>query len=164
MNVARADLIQLVQSAWVSLLEWDIEEHAPPENTDEFFIGTVAITGAWTGKVLLRCHPALARSLAAAIFGAPEDEVTLDVIQDALGELTNIVGGNLKSLIGKCLLGLPMVLSGSEYSVRMPSGCFSCFRRSTGFRLRTSSQVAGSFSRTGRAGRSVAMNGRHYQK
>src|SRR5919198_1736522 len=35
-------------------------------------------------------------------------------------------------------------------SSRIPSGAFSCLIRSTGFRLRTSSQVAGGFSRAGR--------------
>src|SRR5207253_367907 len=60
------------------------------------------------GAVWLRCPEALARDVAGFLFGRPPDEVEKDDLRDALGELANIIGGNLKALMsGVCRLGLP---------------------------------------------------------
>ena len=46
-----------------------------------------------------------------------------EAVRDALGELTNILGGNLKALLpGPCHLGLPTVGSGQDFSAGLPAG------------------------------------------
>ncbi len=46
-----------------------------------------------------------------------EGEAGPELVHDALGELTNMVGGNLKAMFGgKCHLGLPQVSDGDARS------------------------------------------------
>ena len=56
--------------------------------------GCIYITGAWQGAIKVECSGGLARRVAAIMFGADACDVTPDQINDALGELTNIIGGN----------------------------------------------------------------------
>ena len=42
-------------------------------------------------------------------------------VQDAMGELTNMTGGNVKALLPEgCRLSLPTVVEGSAYTARVP--------------------------------------------
>lgn len=112
----------LVESVWASVLGWRAEpaEESAPAGSERFLTGCVPITGAWTGSVLLHCHRDLAGAAAAAMFDLPPAEVTTEMRQDALGELTNIVGGNLKALFsGRCYLGLPAVVDGKDFALRV---------------------------------------------
>lgn len=107
-----AEVIDLVRAVWASLLGWDVDP------ADAAVAGRwsarVAISGGWSGIVVLRCDEALLRRATAALFGLPPEEATAELMADALGELTNIVGGNLKALLpGPCALGLP-TLEGSD--------------------------------------------------
>src|SRR5207248_3096506 len=73
-----------------------------------FLTGRVPIGGAWEGAVSLRCPEPLCRSFAADLFGRLAADVEDADVFDALGELANIIGGNLKALLpGVCRLGLP---------------------------------------------------------
>ncbi|EKD42414.1 MAG: hypothetical protein ACD_73C00167G0002, partial [uncultured bacterium] len=46
-----------------------------------------------------------------------------DEIRDAIGELTNMVGGNFKSILeGSCTLSIPSVIQGEHVNVSNP-GC-----------------------------------------
>lgn len=58
----------------------------------------IFITGAWDGSVSLRCTEALGRRVASGMFGVGPDRVSDEDVQDALGELANILGGNIKPL------------------------------------------------------------------
>ena len=50
-----------------------------------------------------------------------EAELTTADLHDALGELTNMTGGNLKALLPEpCTLGLPVVVEGVDYRFRLP--------------------------------------------
>ena len=54
------------------------------------------------------------------MFGLEPAAAGLEEVRDALGELTNMLGGNLKALLpGPCFLGLPTVVSGHDYAVRV---------------------------------------------
>jgi chemotaxis protein CheX len=84
-------------------------------------VGRVALTGDWQGCVLLRCPTRLARTAASAMFDLPAERLTDDEVADALGELTNMIGGNLKSLLpGSSHLSMPAVTVGASSAVRMP--------------------------------------------
>ncbi|MEQ1565088.1 MAG: chemotaxis protein CheX [Myxococcota bacterium] len=61
--------------------------------------GLVTISGSWSGQVAFWCSPALARRVAATMFGCAEAEVPEADLCDAVGELANITGGNLKALL-----------------------------------------------------------------
>lgn len=94
----------------------------PPAAGGNTFQGHVHIMGTWTGTVVLQCSEAAARRAAQAFFGdaTPEDE--LRDMQDAVCELTNMIGGNLKAIVAEqgCTLSIPTVVAGDNYSVRIP--------------------------------------------
>jgi chemotaxis protein CheX len=83
--------------------------------------GCIYITGAWQGAVKVECSGGLARRVAAIMFGADVCDVTPDQINDALGELTNIIGGNIKALLPEpSHLSMPAVTEGTDYLFSVP--------------------------------------------
>jgi len=77
---------------------------------ESILAGCVHISGEWEGAVTLDCPSELAKKVASIMFSLTEDELSSDLIQDALGELTNMTRGNLKSLLPEpCYLSLPAV-------------------------------------------------------
>ena len=55
------------------------------------------------------------------MFDIEPAEATNDEIRDALGELTSITGGNLKSLMpGPSQLSIPAVVEGTDYRLILP--------------------------------------------
>lgn len=96
-------------------------DNPPLHEGDPTVEGHIHITGEWTGTVVFQCSRTAAQRAAHVMFGDQEDTGTKRDVQDAVGELTNMIGGNLKSLMSTdgCYLSLPTVIEGSDYSVRM---------------------------------------------
>jgi len=71
----------------------------------------VDLTGSWTGRVALNTERATAHDLSRALLGmAPDEPVDDGDVMDAFGEVANVVGGNVKSLLTEVGdLGLPQV-------------------------------------------------------
>ncbi len=85
------------------------------------FTGVVQISGAWDGAVAVHCTEALARRATTAMMGIAGPDVVLVDIQDTLGELANMTGGNIKALLPEpCTLGLPVVIEGEDFRMRLP--------------------------------------------
>jgi chemotaxis protein CheX len=50
-----------------------------------------------------------------------DDPPTLLDLQDTIGELSNMTGGNIKALAeGECHLSLPTVIQGTSFTLRFP--------------------------------------------
>jgi chemotaxis protein CheX len=119
------DLSTIAEQVWSSYL--DPEGVAPllpfpaPRQLIEVS-ASVSVTGAWRGHVVLSCSSTAAKNAAAALLGVEFDEVTAEDIADALGELANIIGGNIKSLLPEpSALSLPHVLVGRVDSEHWPA-------------------------------------------
>jgi hypothetical protein len=71
----------------------------------------VDIIGPWNGSVVLTCAPATAAALTESVLMTrPPTVVDDEDVADALGELANVLGGNIKSVLpGPSALGLPKV-------------------------------------------------------
>ena len=88
----------------------------------------VHIDGAWQGVVMLQCPMALAVTLTSSMFdgnvssdNAPPQEVPEADVRDALGEIANMVAGNVKALLPEpCHISLPAVALGSDDTVSVP--------------------------------------------
>lgn len=73
-------------------------EGAAPAPVDELF-AWVDVQGPMSGRVLLTTEHSTAVEVTRALLGlAPDDAVGHADIVDALGEVANVVGGNVKSL------------------------------------------------------------------
>lgn len=126
----------IVSTVWDSVLGIQVE---PEGSTSAFghqgaqgltYAGVVQISGAWDGAVSVQCSERAARHAARTMFGLEEADVSTADLQDALGELTNMTGGNIKALLPEtCYLGLPVVVEGADYRFRLPGS--APVRRST---------------------------------
>ncbi|MCC6538493.1 MAG: chemotaxis protein CheX [Bryobacterales bacterium] len=81
----------------------------------------VGIVGSWTGTGAVSCDEALACKLAGAMLMSQYDKVDDDVL-DAMGEIANMVIGNIKtnleSDLGPLQLGVPTVTYGRDFATR----------------------------------------------
>jgi len=124
-EVSPAKLREITEKVWsmvlglrISRVEFDVRR----AQAQEFVLGKVTISGTWQGAVTLGCSSGLARRAAAAMFGKEPNEADAGEIRDALGELTNMVGGNFKTLLkGDCKLSVPNVLDTVPFGAVEPA-------------------------------------------
>ncbi|WP_432830454.1 chemotaxis protein CheX [Dactylosporangium sp. CA-092794] len=112
-NPTEDDLRVIADQVWSSYLDLDGASPLvpyPAEKPADDVTASVSVTGAWRGHVLVSCSDQAAKNVAAALLGIEFEEVAEEDIADALGELANIIGGNVKSLLPEpCALSLPHV-------------------------------------------------------
>jgi chemotaxis protein CheX len=76
---------------------------------------SVSITGGWNGHVVFGCSAPASRTAAAVLLAMGEDELAEADVADAVGELANMIGGNIKSLLpSPSALTLPLVTLGGS--------------------------------------------------
>ncbi len=124
MHLSSDDVAQIMQEVWSSMLGLDIEptEHAPL-GTEQAIAGSVGVTGATDCLISMEMGQDGGRRFAAIMFGLEDAECSDDDIADAIGELTNMVGGNIKSLLPEpSTLSLPVVAQGKSPTLRVPGG------------------------------------------
>lgn len=123
MTVTAEQLTEIAREVWTSFLDLGLSpwQGGAEPGADGSVTGCVHISGSWEGSVLLQCAEPLARLAAATMFGITDEELGDDEVADAVGELTNMVGGNVKSLLPEpSRLSLPAVTTGREYVVHVP--------------------------------------------
>ncbi|WP_028579377.1 chemotaxis protein CheX [Desulfogranum japonicum] len=81
--------------------------------------GMVGLAGIHKGLLAVHLPKAVATAITSNFLGIEVDAITEDV-EDAIGEIANMLGGNLKSILsdkGKDIqLSLPSTISGDEYN------------------------------------------------
>lgn len=85
-------------------------------------VGSVSFAGDATGRVSIHANDSFSRDMAAAMLGMEAEKIEGDEqIRDVLGELGNIVGGNLKSAFTDaglmCALSTPFFTSGTDFKM-----------------------------------------------
>jgi chemotaxis protein CheX len=107
-----ATVQEIADQAWSALVgEDELLVPVPGELGPDTLSSWVEIVGPWTGTVVLTCDRATAEELTRALLAehAPA-ELEPEDVDDALGELANVVGGNVKAVLpGPSFLGLPEV-------------------------------------------------------
>jgi chemotaxis protein CheX len=117
------EIFELAQTIWETMLGLPIEPGASEAvgNRPRSIVSCVQITGAWNGAILLDCPGEIAQRAAATMFSTEPQNLTPLDLQDAMAEVTNVIGGHWKSLLpGACQLALPSVVEGGDYSTRVP--------------------------------------------
>ena len=111
-----SDLWSITEMIWASYLdplgENPLTEGPAIQNADDVH-GMVSVTGAWDGQVVVTFSQVAAQRATAALLGLETGEVSAPDVMDAVGELVNIVGGSVKSLmLQPTVLSLPSVRTG----------------------------------------------------
>jgi len=119
-----SEISQITESIWESILGVEVQQREVTglvTEKEHTLAGCVQITGAWEGAVAVHCGVDLARQIAALMFDANPAQTSIEEVQDALGELVNMTGGNIKALLAEpCYLSLPAVVEGNNYTLRIP--------------------------------------------
>lgn len=107
----------LIQQCWYGstgthIEPTDIEELS---SHDELFIASVVFTGESQGSLTIIMSETMAQTIASHMFDYPTDAVTFDDIHDSIGELANVLAGNLKTeIFGGSELSKPLVMQGND--------------------------------------------------
>ena len=80
----------------------------------------VHMAGDWSGAILLECDRRQACQFAGRFLSMDPPDSVDDVVRDVLGELVNMIGGNMKCVLTRGIrLSMPSVVDGSDYCLRV---------------------------------------------
>jgi len=115
------DLLWVADEVWHALLgeEEGLDRLDHPRDmsggpVETVWSAGVSISGTWQGNVTVELGTTAAVALTARMLALGPGEAVADAdLADAIGELVNMIGGNVKSLMpGPSMLSLPMVAAG----------------------------------------------------
>jgi chemotaxis protein CheX len=82
--------------------------------------GMVGFAGIYSGVISMHCPVNLAMKITSNMLGMECDEVNED-LNDAIGEISNMLGGSVKQVLSKggldVKLSIPTVIAGEDYTV-----------------------------------------------
>lgn len=107
-----ADVQMVVEEVWTSFLGAEEPLLTAVEAHDHHgWMAAVTVTGAWEGVITVELPFSMAEEVTRRMLGV--DEAAEEDVADAVGELVNMIGGNVKSLMpGPSTLSLPVVAAG----------------------------------------------------
>jgi chemotaxis protein CheX len=120
-QVSAEMVAQIVESVFITMMNLEVvPSHIPWSPSHDQLTSAVHLSGEWNGALLFECNRWQACRFAGRFLSMdPPDEVNDDV-RDVLGELANMIGGNMKSAVTTGLtLSMPSVTDGSDYGLRV---------------------------------------------
>ena len=114
-------LAQIVESVFGAMMGVEASECGSPWFPNgERLTAAVHLAGDWNGAVLLECDRQQACRFAGSFLSIDPPDTVDDVVRDVLGELANMIGGNLKCVLTPGIrLSMPSVVDGSDYGIRV---------------------------------------------
>jgi chemotaxis protein CheX len=115
-----------VKGVFQTMLSMQLELEDPPNiqsvTTGKHIVGTVGFAGAAMGNVSISVSRQFAREMTAAMLGMTVDDISSDEeVHDVIGEVCNMVGGDLKSRLCdagfSCSLSIPSVTFGESFRI-----------------------------------------------
>lgn len=118
---------QAVRDVFQTMLSISVVPHEPiplPPDPEGQVVSSVGFIGEVTGAVYLYSRVSFARLMTSRMLGLTESEVENDMVNDALGELSNMVVGNVKSRLCDrgltCTLTIPSIVRGQQLKIEKP--------------------------------------------
>lgn len=134
----RALLIPAMGEVFATMFGTEVKPaatHVPDLPGHAIMAGSVGFIGDINGVVHIRLADSLARKLAGRMLGLPVNELEDEMVNDVVGELSNIVVGSVKSHLcdqgTNCALTIPSVVRGKDLRIE-PIQSAAC--RIIGFR------------------------------
>ena len=117
----RANIEPVVDMVFSTMLGLKVELYPMPwVRPPDMITATVHFAGAWQGAVLLECTRDQARTFTHLLMSIDRSVMSDEDVRDALGELANMLAGNLKSVLPSgVVLSMPSVIEGSDYSFQI---------------------------------------------
>lgn len=122
------DLEAVVGSVFSTMMGMDAwPSESPCPGSAGLLTAAVYLTGQWEGAVFVHCYPPQACEFAGRFVGIPPPETIDDDVRDVMGELANMVAGNLKcTLCPGIRISVPSVVDGCGYSLHVCGGHVFC--------------------------------------
>lgn len=119
-----AYVIEATREVFSTMVMMDPVDDYPLEEPVKRFqcsiTGMVGFAGIYSGVISIHCPVALALKMTSNMLGMECDEINED-LNDAIGEIANMLGGNVKQVLSKggldVKLSIPTVIAGEEYTV-----------------------------------------------
>jgi chemotaxis protein CheX len=114
---------RIVEEIWGDMLAVEVRPgaqfEARPPGREVY--AAVQITGGWEGAVVVECTEQAAADFTRAMLGLDDEVPAESDIHDVMGELANMVGGNVKAAVGDdARLSLPTVVVGADLDLAVP--------------------------------------------
>ena len=108
-----------VEEVFEIMLSTRVKPVAQTEHTSHGdFTAMIGLAGALCGILTVRCDASTAGQIARKMLG--DTATSPEEVGDALGEICNMIAGNFKNKLAgtdeRCMLSVPTVVSGEEYS------------------------------------------------
>lgn len=112
---------QIVHDVFGTMLDYQVGKSADSyEPGANMVTAVVFFAGAWKGATVLECSQEQAFIFAGTLMGITHPTQMDNDVRDSLGELVNMIGGNLKSILPSGVgLSMPSVLDGSDYAYKI---------------------------------------------
>ena len=119
-------IIKAVTGVFDMMLSMEVEPGDETENLnneEKHIVGAVSFAGEVMGSISIKVSSNFARRMTMGMLGMEEDEIDGDdEIKDVIGEVSNIIGGNLKSNFVDagffCELSIPSITTGSDFTIQ----------------------------------------------
>ncbi|MGB9604745.1 MAG: chemotaxis protein CheX [Bryobacteraceae bacterium] len=124
MEAYREDAVRVVSDVFRTMLGIEVEPVEAPWPPPEDMVNvTVHYAGAWKGALLLECTRRQACHFTARLVGIEPPQDLNDDVRDAVGELANMIAGNLKPVLPPgVVLSMPTLVEGTDYALRILGG------------------------------------------
>ena len=119
----REAIAQVTEAVFDTMLSDSVRLVAAPDaELATNFTGAVCYTGRWQGALVLDCRQEQAARWAERLMPITPPATVEDAL-DGLGELTNVIAGNLKpALPSGVVLSIPSVIEGADYRLKICGG------------------------------------------
>ena len=117
-------IARVIDSIFSTMMDVEVSVvNSPRTKTGDRVIASVHLEGAWNAAVSMQCSRRQACEFAGKILCMDTPEEMDNDVRDAVGEIANVIGGNLKKTLGGDVrLSLPTVIDGCNYEMRV-CGC-----------------------------------------
>jgi len=118
----RAGMVQVTEAVFETMLKTGVTVlDEPGETPASPMTAAIFYAGQWKGALVLECSEPQARAWSSRLMDIAEP--TAEDARDGLGELTNVLAGNLKPLLPPGVgISTPSVVQGSDYSLHVFRG------------------------------------------
>lgn len=122
------NIVEITNKVFSTMVMLDVKDDLPLKEPVTHFKATVTsmvgLAGIYTGLVSVHCPLTLSLKIASNMLGMDVTEICDDV-NDAMGEIANMLGGDIKHILSKggmdINLSIPTVIYGEEYTLDFTS-------------------------------------------
>ena len=120
-RILPGELAQIVESVFETMMNLEVgPSEAPWFPSTDRVTSTVHLAGDWNGAVLLECDRKQACRFTGRFLSMDPPETVDDMVRDVMGELANMIGGNLKCVLTQGIrLSMPSVVDGGNDTMRV---------------------------------------------